>query len=61
MSEYVEQNPPFPLLQTKLNQLIREYYDAEFEDNKTKMSILKREIDSLEIRMEYGEQYEVPF
>ena len=61
MSEYVEQNPPFPLLRTKLNQLIREYYDAEFEDNKTKMAILKRQIDSLEIRMEHGEQYEVPF
>ena len=61
MSEYVEQNPPFPLLRTKLNQLIREYYDAEFEDNKARMYNLKREIDSLEIRMEHGEQYEVPF
>lgn len=61
MSEYVEQNPPFPLLRTKLNKLIREYYDAEFEENKTKMAILKREIESIEIRMEVGEQYEVPF
>ena len=61
MSDYVEQNPPFPLLQDKLKVLIKQYYEAEWEDNDAKKLILKADIDSLERRMDLGEKYEVPF
>ena len=61
MSEYVEQNPPFPRLDVKLKKLITEYYEAEFEGNEDKAKDLKQKIDSLEYKMMLGEQYEVPF
>jgi len=61
MSEYVERNPPFPLLQDKLNILVKEYYEAEWEENETKKLILKDDIENIERRMMFGEKYEVPF
>lgn len=62
MSEYYERNPPpFPRLQDKLNKLIKQYYEAEWENDETRKLILKEDINSLERRMELGEQYEVPF
>ena len=61
MSEYVERNPPFPLLQDKLNKLIKEYYEAEWEEDETKKLILKNDIENIERRMMFGEKYEVPF
>lgn len=61
MSEYVEQNPPFPLLQDKLNKLIKQFYEAEFEGNQDVADQLKQQIDSIEFKMVLGEKYEVPF
>ena len=61
MSEYVEQNPPFPLLQDKLNKLIKEFYEAEWENNESKKLILKNDIENIERRMMFGEIYELPF
>ena len=61
MSEYIEQNPPFPRLDVKLKKLIAEYYEAEFEEDEDKIKDLKQKIDSIEFKMMLGEQYEVPF
>ena len=61
MSEYVEQNPPFPLLQDKLNVLIKQFYEAEFEGDQQKADQLKSQIDSIEFKMVLGEKYELPF
>ena len=62
MSEYYERNPPpFPTLQDKLNSLLKQYYEAEWNNDEVKKLILKQDINSLERRMELGEVYEVPF
>jgi len=62
MSEYYERNPPpFPSLQGKLNALLKQYYEAEWNNDEVKKLILKEDINSLERRMELGEVYEVPF
>lgn len=62
MCEYYERNPhPFPLLQEKLNALLKKYYEAEWDDNEEEKLVLKKDISSLEFRMERGEMYEVPF
>jgi hypothetical protein len=62
MSEYYERNPPpFPTLQDKLNGLLKQYYEAEWDNDQVKKLILKEDINSLERRMELGEVYEVPF
>ena len=62
MSEYYERNtPPFPTLQDKLNGLLKQYYEAEWNNDEVKKLILKEDINSLERRMELGEVYEVPF
>ena len=62
MSEYYECNPPpFPTLQDKLNGLLKQYYEAEWNNDEVKKLILKEDINSLERRMELGEVYEVPF
>ena len=62
MCEYYERNPhPFPLLQEKLNVLLKKYYEAEWDDDEEQKIILKQDIKSLEFRMDRGESYEVPF
>jgi len=62
MSEYYERNPPpFPSLQDKLNGLLKQYYEAEWDNDQVKKLILKEDINSVERRMELGEVYEVPF
>jgi hypothetical protein len=62
MSEYYERNPkPFPSLQDKLNGLLKQYSEAEWDNDQVKKLILKEDISTLERRMELGEVYEVPF
>lgn len=51
----------FPRLDIKYKQLLQEYYDAEFEDNKEKIDTLRQQLDILELRMQLGEEYEIPF
>ena len=51
----------FPRLDVKYKQLLQEYYDAEFEDDKEKIHTLRQQLDTLELRMQLGEEYEVPF
>lgn len=51
----------FPRLDVKYKQLLQEYYDAEFEDNKERLDSLRQQLDILELRMQLGEQYDVPF
>lgn len=51
----------FSRLDVKYKQLLQEYYDAEFEDNKEKIHTLRQQLDTLELRMQLGEEYEVPF
>lgn len=51
----------FPRLDVKYKRLLQEYHDAEFEDNKEKIHTLRQQLDILELRMQLGEEYEVPF
>ena len=51
----------FPRIDVKYKQLLQEYHDAEFEDNKERIDTLRRQLDILELRMQLGEEYEVPF
>ncbi len=51
----------FPRLDVKYKRLLQEYHDAEFEDNKERIDELRRQLDVLELKIQLGEQYEVPF
>ena len=61
MSNYIEQNPPYPKLEDRRSLLLKQLYDAEFEDNAIKAMLLKDEIERIERRMMFGEIYELPF
>ena len=61
MSNYIEQNPPYPKLEDRRSLLLKQLYDAEFEDNAVKAMLLKDEIERIERRMMFGEIYELPF
>lgn len=61
MSEYVERNPPYPKLEDRRSLLLKQLYDADFEDNAIKAMLLKDEIERIERRMMFGEIYELPF
>lgn len=51
----------FPRLDVKYKRLLQEYHDAEFEDNKELIDLLRQQLDILELRMQLGEEYEIPF
>lgn len=51
----------FPRLDVKYKRLLQEYYDAEFEDNKERVTELRHQLDTIELKMQLGEEYEVPF
>lgn len=51
----------FPRLDDLHKKLLKKYYEAEFEDDKDLCQSLKQRINMLELKMELGEEYEVPF
>lgn len=51
----------FPRLDVKYKRLLQEYYDAEFENNKALVDTLRQQLDILELRMQLGEEYDIPF
>ncbi len=51
----------FPRLDVKYKRLLQEYYDAEFENNKERIHDLRQQLDIIELKIQLGEEYEVPF
>lgn len=51
----------FSRLDVKYKRLLQEYYDAEFENNKERIHDLRQQLDIIELKIQLGEEYEVPF
>jgi hypothetical protein len=52
---------PFPLIADVLKLKNFELGEAEWEENEEAIIKLKREIDSLNMLLKYGEEYIIPF
>jgi hypothetical protein len=52
---------PFPRLADKRKHLLNEYYEAEFMGDNNKALALKKEIEYIEISINLGEEYDIPF
>ena len=51
----------FPRLEDLRRVLLKEYYEAEFEDNDGLCQSLKNKLNIIELKLEMGEEFEVPF
>jgi hypothetical protein len=52
---------PFPRLSDIRKQLLKDYYEAEFNDQQDIMDKLKVKINCIEIAINLGEEYDIPF
>lgn len=51
----------FPRLEDIKKQLLKEYYEAEFEDDDSLCESLKNKLNIIELKLQMGEEFEVPF
>lgn len=51
----------FPRLDDLHKKLLKQYYEAEFDNDEDLCQSLKQQINTIEFKMELGEEYVVPF
>lgn len=59
MTKYFE--PPFPLLEDIIKQTERQIDQALWDNNQLLVDKLRKTIDSIKLRISFGEQYHIPF
>ena len=52
---------PFPLLAKKLKDLEKNLSDAQWENDRTKIDKLSQQIQSVQVQIDLGEKYDIPF
>lgn len=61
---YVDIDSPtkdFPRLDVLYKKLIKLYYEAEFEGNEDLCQSIKNKLNIIELKLQMGEEFEVPF
>jgi hypothetical protein len=59
MTKYFE--PPFPLLEDTIKQTEKQIDEALWNDDHLLVDKLRKTIDSIKLKISFGEQYHIPF